>query len=444
MESLNRYVQQWLWPAALPESRVQLTFLRACRFAYALLRDLSSGDLTLRAMSLVYTTMLATVPLLAFSFSVLRGFGIHRELEPLLLNFLEPLGPRSTELTSNIIGFVDNVSGSTLAGVSLLLLLYTALSMAQKVEDSFNFVWRVDRPRSLGRRFSEYLSVILIGPVLMSVAMGMTGTVASTTVVARLQEIEPFGTLIVFWGQLTPYILVVVTFTFLYTFVPNTTVKLRTALLGAILAGVAWAAVGGLFATFVAGATRTAAIYSGFAIVIVAMLWLYVSWLILLVGAQFTFYYQNPDYLSLGWRKPTASNELRERLALSTMLLVGRDFDEPAHGWRVPSVAARIGAPRHLLEPVIGALREADLLEETADQKLIPARDLRRITLEEILNVVRGSDGSEPDHWNPTVRALTEHLNAAIQDAISHRTLADLVDEDDAREKSSQPNVPRQ
>ena len=425
-------------------SPAELALIKVSRFAYALLRDVSSGDLTLRAMSLVYTTMLAIVPLLAFSFSVLKGFGYHQRLEPLLASFLAPLGPRSAEVTANIIGFVDNVSGSALAGVSLLLLLFTALSMAQKVEDSFNFVWRVDRPRSLGRRFSEYLSVMLIGPLLMSVAMGMMGTVASTTLVGRLQEIEPFGTLIVYWGQLTPYILVVATFTFLYTFVPNTTVRLRTALLGGVFAGVAWAATGGLFATFVVGATRTEVIYSGFAIVIVTMLWLYVSWLILLIGAQFTFYHQNPDYLSLGWRKPTASNELRERLALSTMLLVGRDFDEPAHGWRVPSVAARIGAPRHLLEPVIGALREADLLEETADQKLIPARDLRRITLEEILNVVRGSDGSEPDHWNPTVRALTEHLNAAIQDAMSHRTLADLVDEDDAREKSSQPNVPPQ
>jgi len=437
MESLNRYIQQWLWPAQLPESRAELVLLSISRFGYALVRDLSSGELTLRAMSLVYTTMLAIVPLLAFSFSVLKGLGFHQRLEPLLSNFLAPLGPRSAELTANIIGFVDNVSGSALAGVSLLLLLFTALSMAQKVEDSFNFVWRVDRPRSFGRRFSEYLSVMLIGPLLMSVAMGMTGTVASTTLVSRLQQIEPFGTLIVFWGQLTPYLLVIATFTFLYAFVPNTTVRLRTAVFGGILAGVMWAAIGGLFAQFVVGATRTVVIYSGFAIVIVAMLWLYVSWLILLVGAQFTFYYQNPDYLNLGWRKPTASNELRERLALSTMLLVGRDFEEPTHGWRVQSLAARIGAPRHLLEPVIGALREARLLEETAEQKLIPARDLRRITLEEILNVVRRSEGAEPKHWNPTVRALTEHLNAAIKGAVRESTLADLVDEDETREEST-------
>ena len=428
MESLHEYVQEWLWPTELPDSPTKLALIKACRFGYALLRDLSAGELTLRAMSLVYTTMLAVVPLLAFSFSVLKGFGYHQRLEPVLLSFLAPLGPRSGEITANVIGFVDNVSGSTLAGVSLLLLLFTALSMAQKVEDSFNHVWRVDRPRSLGRRFSEYLSVMLIGPLL----------VASTTIVTRLQQIEPFGTLIVFWGQLTPYLLVIATFTFLYAFVPNTSVRLRTALLGGVLAGAAWAATGGLFAQFVVGATRTVVIYSGFAIVIVTMLWLYVSWLILLVGAQFTFYFQNPDYLNLGWRTPTASNELRERLALSTMLLVGREFDQPTHGWRVPGIAARIGAPRQLLEPVVGRLREAGLLEETAEHKLVPAKDLRRITLEEILNVVRSAESSEPDHWNPSVRALSEHLNAAIKSAVSQRTLADLVDEDEAREASSQ------
>lgn len=438
MESLNKYLQQKLWPDALPESRAELALIQVSRFGYALLRDLSSGDLTLRAMSLVYTTMLAVVPLLAFSFSILKGFGYHQRLEPVLLSFLAPLGPRSSEITANVIGFVDNVSGSTLAGVSLLLLLFTALSMAQKVEDSFNYVWRVDRPRSIGRRFSEYLSVMLIGPLLMTIAMGMTGTVASTTIVTRLQQIEPFGTLILFWGQLTPYLLVIATFTFLYAFVPNTSVRFRTALLGGVLAGATWAATGGLFAQFVVGATRTIVIYSGFAIVIVTMLWLYVSWLILLLGAQFTFYFQNPDYLNLGWRTPTASNELRERLALSTMLLVGREFDQPTHGWRVPGIAARIGAPRQLLEPVVGRLREAGLLEETADQKLVPAKDLRRITLEEILNVVRRPEGGEPDHWNPTVRALSEHLSAAIQSAVSQRTLADLVDEDEARETSTQ------
>ena len=177
MDSLKRRISVWLWDRDAPTDVLGRVLLIGARYIYAMLRELSTGELNMRAMGLVYTTMLALVPLLALSFSVLKGFGYHERMEPLLLAFLAPLGPRSEELTATIIGFVDNVQGSALAGVSLALLLVTALSMAQKVENSFNFVWRVDRPRSFGRRFSEYLSVLLVGPLLMTISMGMLSTI---------------------------------------------------------------------------------------------------------------------------------------------------------------------------------------------------------------------------------------------------------------------------
>ena len=439
MERWNQRIQAWLWQRDLPSGTPQRALLTVSRFVYALARELSSGELSLRAMSLVYTTMLAVVPLLALSFSILKGLGFHRQMEPLLLSVLAPLGPRSEELTAAVIGFVDNVQGSALAGVSLMLLILTTLSMAHKVENSFNFVWRVDRPRSFGRRFSEYLSVMLVGPALMSIAMGTLATIVNTAVVNRLREIEPLGSLIVGVTQLTPYVLVIGVFSFLYSFVPNTKVRIRTALLGGVLAGIVWVACGELFAQFVAGTNRTAVIYSGFAIVIFGMLWLYVSWLILLLGAQFTFFYQNPDYLRLENRTPDVSNEVTERLAISVMLLVGQDTGEPTDGWGISGLAARIGVPRHLLEPIVGALQEARLLVETTDERLVPARDLRKISVAEILGSVRAAaaDGqsTEPDQWNPTVHAVARQVNTAVVEAVGSRSLADLVDEDAAYEQ---------
>jgi membrane protein len=437
MEQLEKRLLALLWPAEMPANPGHRALLIVGRYTMALLRDFASGALSLRATGLVYTTMLAIVPLLALSFSVLKGFGFHHRMEPLLLNLLAPLGPRSEELTASVIGFVDNVQGSALAGVSLALLIFTALQMAQRVEDGFNFVWRVDRPRSFARRFSEYLSVMLVGPVIMTIAMGLTATVASTTVIERLQQVEPFGSLIVSLGQMMPYLLVIAAFTFLYAFVPNTTVRVRSALLGGLLAGSLWAATGELFAEFVAGASRTEAIYSGFAIVIVAMLWLYVSWLILLLGAQFTFYHQNPDYLSLGRATPTMSNGLREKLAIAVMLLIATDFERPSHGWRVPGLAAKLGMPRHLLEPIVNALRQAELVAETTEQRLVPTKDLRRISLAEILDAVRGSLGDPSATlgipWNATVASLSEKIGSSIQSALQDRSLADLVDEDEKR-----------
>ena len=146
-----RHLERWLFEP--PESiygRPLWKLTRILRYPYALIRDILRGDLTLRAMGLVYTTLLSLVPLIALSFSVLKGLGYHRELEPVLYSFLEPLGDRGYELTEQIMDFVDNVRGGVLGSLGLIFLLYTTISTIQKVEEAFNFVWRVERPRSLG------------------------------------------------------------------------------------------------------------------------------------------------------------------------------------------------------------------------------------------------------------------------------------------------------
>jgi membrane protein len=433
MELITRPIERRLWNKG--STAPPPYWLIVARFAYALLRDFFHGDLTLRAMSLVYTTMLAIVPLLAFAFSLVKTFGLHRELEPMLRGFLAPLGPRAGELSGQIITFVDNVSGFALGSISIAILLYSALSMAQKVESSFNFVWRVDRPRSFARRFSEYLSFMLVGPLIMSIAMGFTATLSSTAAMTRLREIGVIGEMFEVFSRFTPYALIIASFSFLYVFVPNTRVQLVPALIGGVFAGILWAGGGSVFTSFIVSMSRYEAIYAGFAIVIVAMIWLYLSWLILLLGAQLAFYVQHPEYLPLGQRSLTSSNTARERLALSTMLLVGRDFDKPGHGWRIEGVASQLRVPRHLLEPVVGALMGAGLLMRTNENRLIPGRDLRRIAVVDILAAVRSSTPElhheADDQWNPTVAAVADDIEAAIRRTLGERTLADLVDADE-------------
>jgi membrane protein len=442
IERLHRRVRALLWPER-PPSGWRRGIVVVARYVYALARDYATGELSLRAMSLVYTTMFAIVPLLAFSFAVLKGLGFHRELEPLLRQFLDPLGDRAQEVTTSIIGFVDNISGSVLAGVSVGLLLFSTLSMAQKVESAFNYVWQVDRPRSFARRFTEYLSVMFVGPIVMLVTMGLIATLSSTTLVTRLRTIEPIGTWIAGLSSLLPYLFVIVAFSFLYMFVPNVRVRLRPALLGGLFAGTVWAGGGQLFASLVVGAARYEAIYSGFAIVIVVMFWMYLSWLILLIGAQFAFYLQNPEYLRFGHSTAAMSNALREQLAISAMLLVGKDFHAPAHGWRTESLAARIRVPKHFLEPIVAVLKDRGLLTETIEERLIPARDPHSIEVNDILAAVRHFSNEDPSHtaplWSPTVDAVTEDIDAAIAGAVDGQTLADLVDRDDAEEQRRQP-----
>jgi membrane protein len=159
------------------------TLATVLRYLYGLLRDIFSGELSLRAMSLVYTTLLSIIPLLAFSFAILKGFGVFDQLEPYLNNVLEPLGEDGARITETILNLVNNVKGGVLGGVSMAILLWTVISTIQKVEASFNFVWYVTKPRSLSRRFTEYLVVLIIGPVMMVTAVSIIGSMGSNTVV---------------------------------------------------------------------------------------------------------------------------------------------------------------------------------------------------------------------------------------------------------------------
>lgn len=431
MSTIDSFVHSRLWPEHDPTHPLARGTLIAARYAYALLRELAAGEVSLRAMGLVYTTMLAVVPLLAFGFSVAKGLGVHRQLEPMLQQFLEPIGPRAGEISSSVIGFIDNVSGSVLAAVSVALLLITALSMAQKIESSFNYVWRVDRPRSFVRRLSDYLSVIFLGPVVMIFATGAVAALTSTTIVQRISTSVPFGELLARLDALTPYFIVGIAFLLLYILTPNTRVRFRPALIGALFGGIAWVSAGRIFAATIVTSTRFEAIYSGFAIVVILMLWLHISWLILLLGSQLAYFVQHPYQLRLPRRSGTVDNRIRERLALSIMLLVGRDFERPGHGWRAESLAAELRIARPTIETVMADLVSAGLLAESRNQRLLPGRDPHTISLADVVDAGRGlqvtDDRLAGDFWHPSVERAAGKLDDAVARELGSQTLADLV-----------------
>lgn len=432
IETLLGNVERWLFEP--PESiygQPLWKLTRILRYPYALLRDILRGDLTMRAMSLVYTTLLSIVPLIALSFSVLKGLGYHRDFEPVLYTFLEPLGERGYELTKQVMDFVENVRGGVLGSLSLIFLLYATISMIQKVEESFNFVWRVAQPRSLARRFSEYLSVMIVGPAVIVAALGMIATLANTQAVLALSKYEPFGTALVGLGHLAPYVLVTGVFAFLYAFMPNTRVHARAALLGGLFAGVVWAATGMIFASFVVESTRTIIIYAGFAIVIVALIWLHVSWLILLLGVQLAFYVQNPQYLRPGRGEIHLNASLRERVALSITCLIVTDYCSANHRWNTNRLAEHLDLPGAALNPIVTALERAKILLLAEDETWVPARDPQAIELVEVLEAVRhdtaGPKLARIRDIAPAV-AAARAAEEAMANSLKGKTASDLVE----------------
>src|SRR5215472_15869453 len=363
--------------------------LRLLRYPYAVVRDLSRGEINLRAMGLVYTTLLSLIPLLAFSFAILRLFGGHRDLQPIVYEFFRPVGDAAAaELTDRVMQFANHVSG-VVVSVGLALLAWTLVGTIKKVEDSFNFVWHVDHPRSFARRLAEYTSLLIAGPVLLVGFLSLTHTALSS---APVQEVVSLPLLHRLRGAsiaLAPYAMVTAFFTALYMMVPNTRVQWRAALIGALVGGVLWAAVGKMFTAFVVYSTRLTIVYAGFAFVVAALLWTYFGWLILLAGAQLSFYVQNPTYLRLGLQQLRLSSVELEQLALKLMYFVGRSHVAGGPRWTVNRLARELGLPGIAVAQMASTLERAGLLIVTEDDELVPARDIGGIGVYEILDIAR-------------------------------------------------------
>ncbi|MDT8281769.1 MAG: YihY/virulence factor BrkB family protein [Gammaproteobacteria bacterium] len=434
-KDIQEKTNQYLWQTNLKQVSVaQRYVIQFLRIFYGAARDLGSGLLSLRAMGLVYTTLLSIVPLLAVSFSVLKGFGVHNQLEPALINLLTPLGEKGLSISQQIISFVDNIKVGVLGAVGLLVLVFTVLSLVQKIESAFNFTWRITTTRGITQRFSNYLSVILIGPLFLFTASAITASFNSSTVVSQVLAIEPFGTLLLIIGELVPYLLTIVSFTVIYLLIPNTKVKLGSAVYGAVFSTIAWKLVGKLFTAFIVNSTNYTAIYSGFAILIIFMIWIYMSWLIVLTGASIAYYHQNPDRISNLSQVIRLSCRLREKLALTVMQLIASSFDKGESPWTLNRLAKKSGIAEPALLMVLSALIKGKLLlpSGTDDESYLPAQSLDKISLHMILDAVRQAEESpnlRPDDVitvqkvNDTVSALED----TISDSTKNITLKDLI-----------------
>ena len=431
IESLYRRAYGWVWhrdPATLP--RWRRAGLQLVRFLWAVVRDLADGQLTLRAMSLVYTTLLALVPLLAFSFALLKAFGAHNQLEPVLNRVLLPLGDRGSEIATVIVGFVDNVRVGLLGSIGLVLLLYTVISLIQKIEDGFNYAWHVPQSRSLVRRFSGYMSVLTIGPLLVFGAIGMLSVARSQAAVVWVLENESFAPLLALGSRFVPVIMLSLAFTVFYLMVPNTRVRFLPALVGGVVAGILWELVGTWFASFVVGSARYTAVYAGFAAPFLFMFWLYLSWMIVLIGAQIAYYVQNPQYIVPRRGPVRLDHALKERLALAVMYLVARDYHGETARWNANALSRELRIGAEPLGTVLDRLTECRLLVTADDGTdcLLPGRDPGAIRLETIIDALRRGDAHPAGSPIEAVDRVQEAVETAIRDAVGGRTLRDLVE----------------
>jgi membrane protein len=383
--------------------------------------------LSLQAMSLTYSTLLSLVPFLAVMFSVLKAFGVQNALEPFLAQMLQPLGADSSEVTNRIIGFVDNLQVGILGAAGTAMLFYTVVTLVAKIEDALNRIWRLPRSRGWGERITAYLTAVLVGPVMVFTALTLTASAQSYWLVERLVKIGFVSYVFTLATSVMPFVLFCATFTFLYKLIPYTHVRLTSALIGGGTAGILWQVVGMAFAAFVANSAQYAAIYSSFAIMIVFLIWLYVGWLIFLIGAEVAYFHQHPSAFIRESLPGLKGHRFQEWLALSVLVEITRRHLSQAPPWQPTELAVNLGVLS--LENIFDEFVRAGILLRSAEPEGVAlARPPEAVTVREILDVVGDSAGSDVANDGPATHALRRR-DQAVEKALEGMTLRSLVTE---------------
>jgi membrane protein len=405
-------------------TKIQRAVYLATAVANARYRD---DVLNLQAMSLTYSTLLSLVPFLAVMFSVLKAFEVQNVLEPFLMQMLQPLGLEASQVANRIIQFVDNIRVGILGAAGVALLFYTVVTLVAKVEDALNQIWRLPRSRTWPQRVTAYLSVVLVGPVMVFTALTLTASAQSYWLVERLFEIGFFSYLFTLATSVMPFVLLCATFTFLYKLMPYTNVRFSSALIGGATAGILWQLVGMGFAAFVANSARYAAVYSSFAIMIVFLIWLYVGWLIFLVGAEVTYFHQYPSVFVHEALRRGRGHRFEEWLALTALIEITRRHFSEDNPWRSTELADHLGVSS--MENFIDQFVRAGILLRSADPEGVAlARPPETVTIKDILDIVADSATQDDKNAGPATDILRRR-DQAVQNALEGITLKSLIAE---------------
>jgi membrane protein len=274
------------------------------------------------------------------------------------------------------------------------------------------------------------VGLIVIGPLLVVAVIGLSKLALDSESARLLTSLPLLGQLNALALQLAPYAVVSALFTLVYALAPNTRVLWWPAIVGGVAAGIVWAATGKIFTAFVVSSARLTIVYAGLAIVIGVLVWTYLGWLILLLGAQLSFYVQNPGYLRLGLKEPRLSNNETEQLTLGVMYLIGTNHLRASPAWTVDTLASYLQLPGVLVARCVDSLEAAGMLVNSEHETLVPARDLGTIRVVDVLSVAR-AQGAAPRSQQMVipepVAALCAELDGVWRAHAGERTLRELV-----------------
>jgi len=397
--------------------------LQFLSFAFS---NFMANNSLLRATALSFTTLLSLVPLLALAFSVLKGLGVQNKLAPLLLN---KVTAGSEVVVNQVISYIGNTNMASVGAIGLAALIFTAINMLGSVEEAFNVVWGVSETRTFYRKFSDYLSVLLSAPLLLLAATSITTTLQSEWLIGWMVERTYLGDLFLFLLGLTPYLSVWAAIFLLYMFIPNTRVRYASALVGAVLAGTLWQFAQWAYIHFQVGAGNYNAIYGTLAALPILMIWIFVSWTIVLFGMEVVAAHQNRSTFHRDIRGRDISQSLQELVALAILKHISEAFYLGRPGWGEQHLATRLGIPSRIIRDTLDHLSKEGFIVYAGDDSgtYYPARDLDSVALAEVFHSIRNRGVTCSILGEEQVAGIMKKVERSASSALGGLTLKDLA-----------------
>ncbi len=432
------FIKTGVWRISLKDiSRMRSFFITLLRTVLLAIRGFREDNCMLRASSLTFYTLLSIVPVVAMAFGMAKGFGFESLLEKQLFERF----PGHEQVVTQVLNFaqvlLDNTKGEMIAGIGVILLLWSVLKLLGQIESSFNEIWEIRTARSVVRKFSNYISIMMIGPVFIVISSSVPIFVTSEilNITENVSLLLVFSPIIMGSLKILPYCLIGVLLTIIYLLMPNTRVHIKSAIVAGIIAGGTYVFVQWVYINFQVGIARNNAIYGSFAALPLLLLWLQLSWLIVLFGAEISFAIQNVDTFEFEHDSLEISPAFKKLLSLQVAHLLIKAFFKGDRPLTLLQISNRLEIPIRLLHQIMHELVDAGVLSEIShdefeDPAYQPARDVNLLSVSAVIQLLeqRGSDGI-PVVQSSELQVLSDTLQTfedIIEQSPANKLLKDI------------------
>ncbi len=431
LENLRRTLAGDTWASEWSSmSTWHRAFVRMVRIAQLVVRGFREDDLPVHAASLTFATLVSLVPLLTIGFAMLKGFGGGEEASARLNEAMASMPVQFREFVQQMVDIVLQANFKTLGWVGVAVLFVTVVQVLGSIESSFNRVWGVAAPRTIWRRFTNYISITVVVPVLIMVAFAVSASLKNQVVNAHLEQ---WTWLLRTLLQLTPLATVWLAFFFLFVFMPNTHVSRRAAASSALVSALLWLGWQKIYIGMQVSLSRYDAIYGTFASIPIFLLWLSVCWMIVLLGSEMAFALQHHVTYHLERAGGQANVQAKISLIVAAVLDAARAFSGGRPVLNVSDYAHEHRVPVRLLNDLVGLLERGGLMAELADTPgtYVLLRGPEHIKVSEVVDLLlRDGSGLERlglDRLPEAVRAVSTGLEEGVHRGLADRTFANLL-----------------